>query len=198
MSRASPGRWRSSVPRRHEVMRVVPKPLRCPAPRCGPESPKPEGFQPARPWRQQFAPAWHGFTDVSTPSHKCDGSAKPRTNVPTSRPNASSRPRCEKPTAFSTPVKKERAYPCATSMECHCRSHHPSRRCASRRASAVRTNAAEVSGTRVPSNAWPTGAAITIDAIVATEVMIDAASPAMWPIGSMAIALMFPSAKPAS
>ena len=81
-------------------------------------------------------------------------------------------------------------------MKCHC--HHPSSWCASKRASAVRTNVDEVSGTRVTSNAWQTGAAMTIYALVATEVMIDSASPAMWPIGSMAIALMFPSVKPAS
>ena len=50
---------------------------------------------------------------VNTPSPKFDGfSAKPRTNVPTSRPKASSRAQCEKPAGSDHACLQERAFPC--------------------------------------------------------------------------------------
>ena len=51
-------------------------------------------------------------------------------------------------------------------------------------------------GSGVPLKASPTGTAINTEMTVETDPAIDAAMPAMCPIGSIARALRFPSEKP--
>ena len=64
--------------------------------------------------------------------------------------------------------------------------------CISANAPATNTATPAISGKAVPSNISPTGTASTTEATVATDVITEAAKPAIWPTGSIASAFRLP------